>query len=275
MSSLYRFVSFPVFVDLVQRRALTFVHFRSWDDPYEGYTLRALETVQGRTEIQAWLSQKQRAAFDHATPDVLRMFCDTVFLQCWTKLRESDALWRIYGADGFGVRIEIKSTDLKALEVQQVAVKYGAPSLTEELKRVFAAPGKIELKEVFASKRSAFEHEHEVRLITSPQLQWLENQNPVPAEILSVMPSLLDQLVAKGDLSEAEKVTAMTKFAEKNSPRPQFHHVDFASQPHFLRSVLVHPRAPDWFRRTVDAFCSAHGVPFLGKSKLYTFERSN
>ena len=46
--------------------------------------------------------------------------------------------------------------------------------------------------------------------------------------------------------------------------------VSFANNPHFLKGVMVHPQAPDWYVDTVRSFCDNHLLPFEGKSKLYS-----
>lgn len=54
---IYRFLSFESFVDLIQRKQLAFVSYDSWEDPYEGFVVRAIQSEKGKKEILKHMEQ--------------------------------------------------------------------------------------------------------------------------------------------------------------------------------------------------------------------------
>ena len=51
MESLYRIVSFPGFVNLVESKTERFVQPTAWEDTYEGYMLRLLEDSSKHKDV--------------------------------------------------------------------------------------------------------------------------------------------------------------------------------------------------------------------------------
>lgn len=45
--------------------------------------------------------------------------------------------------------------------------------------------------------------------------------------------------------------------------------ISFSHIKNFIKTVLVLPFAPEWYVETVETFCRANDIIFLGKSKLY------
>lgn len=147
--SIYRFISFENFVDTVQRKALCFVHPSVFDDPLEFQYLQSysLKNAKHRIEILAKMSQINR-----------------MFVQSWTKLSESDALWRIYKYNTFSVRIEIDLKDIELLDdVNSADVIY--TDTPNDIIDQYASQNGISAVRQMAIKRTAFSHEQEVRLI--------------------------------------------------------------------------------------------------------------
>ena len=48
------------------------------------------------------------------------------------------------------------------------------------------------------------------------------------------------------------------------------HNVTYGHIPKFIKGVMVHPLAQQWYVDTVKMFCEINNVPFEGKSMLYT-----
>lgn len=80
-TDLFRIMRFDHLVQMFERNMLRFSHPSSWDDPYERIV-------------------------DHPA-----MNC--VFVQCWSRIGESDAMWRIYSPDNHSVMIQTKAGQLK------------------------------------------------------------------------------------------------------------------------------------------------------------------
>jgi len=146
-------------MQILRANQLTLVKPKKWDDPFENALLSsAFEFPDGE---QVTFSAK-----------------DSVYGQCWTLHRETDAMWRIYSHDKDGVRVT--STPRKLLEalnatepeysnVRCYIGKVTYLKKTALLERL----GKIKLintngsgfAESLLFKRSEFRHENEVRLI--------------------------------------------------------------------------------------------------------------
>jgi hypothetical protein len=275
LKSLYRFLGFASFVDLVQRRSLAFAHYKTWPDPFEGFLLRAIETPEGRAKIERLLTSRNYVIPGPAATETLKLFCDGVHIQCWTRLPESDAMWRIFGPDRFAVRIEAARSDLAALGGLKVLdVAYGNLTLDQELKRVFPNSREMLLHEVFTSKRRAFEHELETRLITDMDNSLINSgAEPMPANW--PIAELLDKMVASGGIDAAGRETVLEEVERRRTAKPwaptRTKYVSIEHARNLIRSVLVHPQADAWFVDTVEHICRSHDVPFAGQSDLYRF----
>lgn len=270
---IYRFISFESFVDIVLRKQLAFVTYDMWQDPYEGFVIKAMKTEQGRYDILQWLKKNQTS--NDMPPDVLLELLDkfskTIHLQSWTKHSETDALWRIYAHNGNAIRIETDTKKIQCVEkIDLLQVDYQAVDLTRELKSIFLSDGKMKVHKAFSWKRKAFEHEKEVRLYTN-----IDN-NYLPDEQRSEQDTDLFLKAAKiskdkGEITEQD----YNNFLEREKARSEtnFHikQISFAHVPEFIESVIVHPTAADWYVQTVEQFCNNYQVNFIGKSDLYKF----
>jgi len=157
---IYRICSFGRFIQILTSKELTLVKPKKWDDPFENAFLSS-EFYVGHEPVNL----KAR---------------DSVYGQCWTLHRETDAMWRIYSDNKDGIRL--RTTPRKLLNSLRSQVK-SFPEL-----RCFI--GKVQYKtkknletcfseinitnsngsgiaETLLYKRKQFSHEKEVRLIYS------------------------------------------------------------------------------------------------------------
>ncbi len=148
-------------LQILENKQLVLVKPKKWDDPFENALLAsAFETADG-----------ERGSF---------LAKESVYGQCWTLHRETDAMWRIYSANKDGVRVS--STPRKLLDALKKSEK-NYPELRCFLGQVTYLP-KIRLlkklsginllksdgsgiAESLLYKRTEFSHEKEVRLIYS------------------------------------------------------------------------------------------------------------
>ena len=224
MGSIYRFISFESFVDIVQRKSLAFVSPSKWEDPYESFIFKAIRTDDGRSEVIEILRQLRQDT--HI--DILDNFEHIVKGQCWTQISESDALWRIYSYDNMSVRIEVDIENMKKLKnVKLFEVNYYEKlDLAKEVEQILSEDkNSISLFKAFCNKRDSFEHEKEIRLLTD-----IKTPNSDSIEYIS-----------------------------------------FKDIEGFIKSVMLHPLAPNWFNDTLKEFCKLNNLEYIGKSKLYTF----
>lgn len=156
----YRITSLPRLWELFEFRKNVLVRPRLWDDPYENLILR----------------QKVR----HKSGEIHEYnYHESIYGQCWTFHKASDAMWRIYAAGGEGVRIR---TTIRTLaqglrsthpHVTDAHCRLGrvlylpARALRDVANRTFDDYG-IGTDELFSSllvKRRAFTHERELRVL--------------------------------------------------------------------------------------------------------------
>jgi hypothetical protein len=111
---IWRYIDFPKFVDMLERRALHFSSMNALGDPFEGMPSEA--TIEERRE-QSRKSREQAIAAGIVDPNFqwppddpwtyYRVFRVMTYVSCWhVNEFESMAMWRLYSRDG----IAIKST---------------------------------------------------------------------------------------------------------------------------------------------------------------------
>lgn len=264
VNSIYRFMSFESFVDMIQRNALTFVYHELWEDPYEGFLFKAIKDARGKEQILTIL-KKLTPEYVMLNFGVLLKFGRTIYGQSWTKCPESDALWRIYSNGQKSIRIEVSIKDISRLEgVKSHDIKYSKSfSLESQLKKIFKK-NKTYLHNILLTKRTAFKHEQEVRLLTDIDLDYLPNdQTTFPPEALKVF-------LESGEITKEQFETGINSINRKKI-LPDEKYIFFDHIDNFINSVMLHPLAPKWFDETLIRFCEDKGLKFLGKSKLYQF----
>lgn len=248
---LYRYISFEIFVGMIQSKSLTFVLPELWDDPKECASLEYyIEQADNFCEKSLLLSLYYKT-----------------FCQCWTKLAESDAMWRIYSYNNRAIRISIKRQNLSLLDdIKTVDIEY-TDNLCSTLPK-----GDEYLKTLF-KKRRAFEHEKEVRLVKHYKFSGTDDLKQHMYAWLAIAdhPRSVDVLEKyfQGESIES-KVRSAVKMLNIGNRAEKTIEVSFSHIPNFINGVLVHPLAPDWYVDIVHEFCKRNNIPFEGKSALYS-----
>lgn len=159
----YRVFPFSRLIQVFVCEKLTLVNPELWDDPWENYLYQVpLFTahelpISGKELIQNHsidLSEKRNA----------------VYAQCWTRVEESDAMWRIYSPNHDGVRVKTTAHKLyqSISEGQDPCignVQYERVQEIHSQTDYFQAVEEGFSIDQLLIKRIAFEHEEEVRLI--------------------------------------------------------------------------------------------------------------
>ncbi len=262
-------MSFESFVDMIQRKALVFLPLEVLDDPYEGFIFKAIKTKLGKDKI---LSILKKLAPELAIPNyaVLSRFEKTIHEQSWTKCAESDALWRIYSHGKTSIRIEVSTNSIKKLNgVHLHEINYYESTLDSEIEKLISEDRKsINIAYAFLYKRTAFEHEKEVRLLTDIDLNYIE-QNGTSKE-KPLLADALNALLKKGEITQEEYNTGINNInREEKFPNVKF--IPFDHIENFICSVMLNPLAQVWFEDTLKKFCENNGLNYIGKSNLYKF----
>jgi len=243
---LYRFISFPSFIDLVETKELRFSHPLSWKDHYEGYLIQALLYPEGIKQIEYILKTNQ-SLFECKKIDFIINFLQFRLCQCWTLNEENVIMWESYSHNNSSIRIETTVSELKKISTDCKKVTYiELQNLLEELKLFFPAKGKINSESIFFRKRKLFVHEQEVRVFTLPNN--LKNKTLIVQA--NNNQSIEDPKLLIDNLKKLE-----TRISIKDSPS-------------FIRSVMLHPEASRWMENAVQHYCDNRSLYFYGRSKI-------
>lgn len=249
MSRIYRFISFETFIDMIMRQSLTFVHPSLWDDPYELLLLK--------NKFEKTINSADSTELDAGTI-LEQIITNKLYGQSWTKLHESDALWRIYNHSNTSVRIEIDLNDIKELEnVEALDVEY--------MDTPYEVTEKNSYYDLLKIKRKAFSHEHEVRLVTHYKFKDAEDATEYIMDYLKLSgnPKLYKNIE---DISaEIERIVSKLNLNLENKT----FHICYGHIDNFIKSVMLNPLAPEWFNDTLKMVCEQHKINYLGKSELY------
>lgn len=288
MEELYRIISFPAFVNLTERKEERYVSPATWEDTYECYLMRMIEQKEKtRYIIEKFykdLSPKNASAVIDNYMKLLaaRWLCVG---QCWSKIPESDALWRIYSYNKMSVRIRSNAENIKALINSENSHQYNV--VIDDVKYDLEAEDIIDkqlniikdtqrIVEPFFHKRKAFEHECEKRIIitdnydiriygSTPACLAFSNFKyffrekgytdlPPEKEILD----LLEQCIAEiRQIFDSHSLKSCRMFSIPDLPS-------------YVDGVMVHPQAEDWIVSLVESICERTGLNFEGKSKMYS-----
>lgn len=288
MNSLYRFISFPAFVNLVEKQVERYVSPISWEDTYEGYLLRLIEKNDIREVMEELMNTISPNNPEAALGNYLKLWSARwlCYGQCWTTLHESDALWRIYSYDKMTVRIETDEPEINALfsapelkktyilEIREVKYDLDEDNGLKSFSEILIQNKSTKLiTEPYFHKRKAFEHEREKRVLLLdnavsqfhtglPILATLNNyrrQNmetgnrPTPKEGIDI----LSKLVPK----------ARYPFSKENTSGDIY--IEIPDVRSYIKSVMVHPQAEEWIVSLVGTICKRTGLCFKGKSNMY------
>lgn len=158
---IYRVISIERLFELFHDKLNVLVNPKRWDDPFENFMLNSL--IQFKSGIKVSIGFKKN-----------------LYGQCWTRTRESDAMWRIYSPNKDGVRISSTPRKLfnNLIEISENSknidcfigkVKYySTPTLKKLLNdnsHWLIDEGGVGPAQSLLFKRLAFKHENEVRLI--------------------------------------------------------------------------------------------------------------
>lgn len=165
---LYRIMPLCHFLQMLDSKKLYLPRVSQWEDPYELFLFKQHFIDSAKKEVDV-LSQASR-----------------IYGQCWSSVRKSDALWRIYSPDRLSVQIKTSVKKLNSLIEQQMGkglylrlnqVEYISEKKMSDWILSLKTPKDNLLDSLFL-KRDSFSHEKEYRLIA-----WLadvdENNKPV------------------------------------------------------------------------------------------------
>lgn len=257
---LYRYIGFDSFVNMIQTQSLTFVLPYLWEDTYEMKAfepyVRKKDNFYGRCMLYA-VEYK-------------------IYAQCWTKLAESDAMWRIYNYSNKALRIKTDIENIKKLsnvDIKDVVYCDDVEAMATQIED-------NNFNQIIALKRTAFSHEKEVRLVwrykfkddgdakrhISAVIGLAFPDLPSDSKEKDTVMEIIDSLAPGNPKKAVEEIVDITNANVAIKTKQ----ISFAGINNFIQGVEVHPLAPEWYVQTVEQYCMEHNVFFEGKSKLYT-----
>lgn len=196
-SKLWRYMDMSKFKSLLERRALFFCRADRFADPFEGASPdREVEfRVQAQREVgQAIGRQFDEEVVQHNVASLewlQKSLRQSVIISCWhINNHESDAMWRLYLKDWFGVAVQTTPSKLKAsLAATDHSVHAGRVRYLDYKTDIyhdghdFPYDGYNALSP-FVHKRKFFVHEKEYRALAdlskksnSPAYDWSDEEN--------------------------------------------------------------------------------------------------
>ncbi|SNU06217.1 Protein of unknown function [Lachnospiraceae bacterium] len=278
---LYRIINLEAFISICINKEERYVNpLYCWEDTYEGYLLKKLETESGYKEVihvlyDLFKGNAEQTINNLAKLQRARYSC---FGQCWSMEKDSDAMWRIYSFNKHSVQLisneerirnMIDSNNIPDLIARINKVKYDLnPNNSNTISDIIYSGSKSD--EAYYHKRTAFEHEKEVRVI----IQFTREYMDVTSFTNSIMFSSFK--INKDNISDEDKILKAVSSTLSDSFQgfypitfPKNVYLQVLDLPSYIYGVRVHPQAEDWYVKLVESICKSYNLKFLGKSELY------
>ena len=277
---LYRIISLETFIDLLHNQRERYVRPATWDDNYEGYLFKKILNPEDRRKIIEDIYYNVcPKSYEGTINNLLKLeHCKYfVYGQCWSKLSDSDALWRIYSYNNHA--IQIRTTDTRINNLLKInsdisyeirSVKYDVESDDNLMhKQVLQLKEKLKTYEPFFHKRKAFKHESEVRVLIDDKKwyqiagmsSWGANWN-----IHEKMQEISDD-VSRLDEIDKRLTEYMGHWKEKEVPVDLYQTITCLNK--YILGVKVHPMAEKWYVELIKKLCEEKKINFEGQSDLY------
>ena len=278
VESLYRIVSLEGFLALLLNNQERFVRpIDCWEDTFEGYMLHLLDNDEEMLQVIERLyynisNQITSVTISNFTKlQRSRFACYGV---CWSKNKDSDAMWRIYSYGKRGIQLisskerimdMLSQSGLTKGEYNVYEVKYDIEDEKEAVNKILVRSARIEA--AYFHKRPAFEHEAEVRVLLhetkkyrdidafstqaiKANLKFTDQTKPVPEQIR-------EAVISYGSRENYRKSI------------PASRQIDIKNIQDYIEGVRVHPQAEQWYVEVIERLCDRFGLEFKGQSDLY------
>ena len=253
---LYKYMSFPQFISMVEFQQLYLTKISLWQDTYEGYDgVKRLEILLGSI-----LNDKMK----NPLKQIANLILNSTYAQSWTyQSQESDALWKEYSEDGLGVRIKMKRSNiekriketLKANGYKEDLLSHYYVEYTNEFEEDdYYQISNIKNGERFIGKkkRKAFEHEKEYRFSFYIPVELNKHIKKYQRENKEIEN---DEAL----LHEIKKLYELVKDIQGESDILSYD-IDLS----LVDEVLLDPRAPKWHKETFIKYCENRSFKDLG-----------
>ena len=248
-----------------------------WDDTFEGYMLHLLDSDDGLLQV---IERLYSDISDQIVDITIRNFSKlqrsryACYGLCWSKVKDSDALWRIYS---YGNKsIQLISSKSQIIEMLNAAgwldasfdiysVQYDIEDEKSAINKILKRNSKI--VSAYFHKRPAFKHEEEVRVLINDSERY-KKIDAFSIQAIKANYKLTDHNKnATTRLHEAIKNLNVKENYRKIVPKELF--VDINNLSSYIEGVRVHPQATEWYADLINTLCQQYGLKYKGKSDLY------
>lgn len=279
---LYRIISLETFVDLLHHKRERYVRPSTWEDTFEGYLYSKLYDVEERKKIIREIyynvcPRNYKATIDNILKlEHAKMF---VYGQSWSKLAESDAMWRIYSYNKHSIQIHTTDARMRKIFDTVPDIKYDIKRIKYDVDsqdditsiQIRQLKKSLSIYEPFLHKRTAFKHEAEYRvLIDDTQKYHLLSMNIMGAnwKLYENVQGLSEEEI----LEEIERRLAGYLGSYVESKIPNNYYVEIEDLSKYISGVKVNPFAETWYVNLIKDLCEEYELKFEGRSELYKTE---
>lgn len=282
---LFRYIGLEDFINLAINNKEKFVRPSSWDDKYEAYLFSYMETPEDVRRIVSEMYYNFCRENYYAIPDnYFEMWRSKWFsyAQCWSKHPETDAMWRCYSYGNRAIRIRTTYDNLlthakkvfpeeKQFKVYLKEVVYDLNKKSALRQQFIQMQKSLLPHETYFHKRPAFEHEGEYRLlIVDKNSSGVDNLSS-----LGVKFKIGEKVRSKSDEEIIDYLTEKIcvrrvdwNITDKDNVRIE----NAGDISEFLKGVMVHPLAPEWYVNIIKDICELKKIEFDGQSDIYTLK---
>ena len=231
-ASLWRYMSFPKFMSLLERQALFFCKPEVLGDPFEGSISKAtpaLSATVADSNLQI-VESKPAKALEVDLRDVTKH----VRVSCWyMNTHESVAMWKLYAREELGLAIRTNFKDFKDALIctQEVSIAEVTYYDYETEAIEFGNPMVL-----LTQKRKSFEHEREVRALLLDGSESATRSGGCYCEVD------LDKLIKEiyvAPSSEQWCVELVQAVAKRYNLEDRIHQSKLGGEPIFTAQVLI------------------------------------
>lgn len=252
-------MDFSKFVDMVVHGKLTLVSPELWEDPLEKAYFS--EYIIQNSKLDKSGNNQDGGNLKYILEYIVSL---NTYALCWTRLEESDALWRIYSDNNQSVRIAVEESSLNGISgcvLNQVQYK----NLPEDENLL-----DYSYYDLISMKRKAFKHEEEIRLIS--HLKFPRDFEGVEEYIEAFYLIYGGNENTKFKTLKLEDFEVEIKKAIKlinADSKKKIKKISIEPVEKFVCSVQLHPQAKPWQDEMMKTFCERFNLNYIGKSKLY------
>ena len=236
---LWRYLDLAKFIALLNDKKLHFARADVFPDRHEGSI-----TTKMREALKVQFSA--RADLGKTASRFRKLVKESTFISCWCMEPESEAMWNLYCGDNYGVAITVVYRDIEASFSNHGLVIAPVKYLNYQMEGF--SQGNVLYP--FFHKRIAFAHEREVRIV-----QWHSDQMPVGMPVTGHPPTEEEKRAHEDELKHGEELKA-----ERGTGTSLEFDVEA-----LVRTVVVHPYAPDWYFNVIKLVVERFTPTLVGK----------